>query len=75
MDADGQLKERKDLGVAMVRIEYDEAGNVIEEAYYGADGELKETKDYGAAIIRWEYDEHGKIVKTLFFDRYRRSIR
>jgi hypothetical protein len=47
----------KDSGAARMTWRYDEHGNKVEMAYFGADGQLVPAKD-GAARVTACYDEH-----------------
>jgi hypothetical protein len=54
--------------VAIVRWQYDDNRNTLEERYLGTDQRLKADRRQGVAIIRWQYDGQGREIDTLMFD-------
>ena len=55
--------------MAIVRWQYDDNRNTLEERYLGTDQRLKADRRQGVAIIRWQYDGQGREIDTLMFDR------
>ena len=65
----------KNRSVAVVRWQYDDASNPIEERYFGTDLQPAADSRHGAAIIRWEYDRYGREIGTSMFDRNEQPVR
>jgi len=60
-------------GYAILRKNYDERGNVIEQAYFGADGKPVSNIE-GYAKMSYEYDDSGKASHIRFFDADDREL-
>lgn len=67
LDADGQLKEAKDSGLAIFRWQLNPQGQAVEESHFGANGQLKADRRLGVAVVRWQYDPDGNTVEESYF--------
>ena len=65
-DLDGHLTPFLGDTIAIQRWRYDERGNQIQEAYFGAD--RKPTRINGYAVVRSKYDERGHKIELAYFD-------
>lgn len=54
-------------GYAVVRAKYDDRGNVVEAAFYGADDRLLPQPE-GYARVTGTYGDEGRLVNEAFFD-------
>lgn len=63
----GALTLAANLGVAIIKNEYDKKGYKVQTFYYGIDEKLIKGKE-GWASSSYEYDSYGNVVKQSFFD-------
>ena len=66
LDQNQNLTKIKD-GYAVIENQYDERGNIIEEAYFSPWGYAAQVSQ-GYSVIRKEYDENNKVIRQAYFD-------
>jgi hypothetical protein len=74
LGADEQMKDRKDLGVAIVALKCDTLGQKVEERYFGINEQPKETKTMKIVVLRRDYDWQGNLLRESGEDRKGKKV-